>query len=50
MTDREAMLTLAEPVPEPFRQVLPSAEDRARWQSWHERYLAAVAHAREAGS
>jgi len=46
MTDREAMLILAEPVPEPFHQVLPSAADKARWQAWHDRYIAAVAHAR----
>lgn len=46
MTDREAMLVLAESVPEPFRQVLPTPEDKARWQAWHDRYIAAWNHAR----
>jgi len=46
MTDREAMLALATPEPEPFKQVYPSVEDDERWQVWHDRYNAALAHAR----
>jgi hypothetical protein len=48
--DHEAMLALAEPEPEPFRQVRPSAEDIERWQAWHNRRLAALAHARKSAA
>lgn len=46
MTDREALLALAAPQPEPFRQVRPTAADNARWQAWHDRYNAALLCAR----
>jgi hypothetical protein len=48
--DHEAMLALAEPEPEPFRQVRPTAEDIERWQAWHDRRVAALAHARRASA
>ena len=39
MTDREAMLALAEPEPDYF-------DDRDSWQPWHDRWVAALEHAR----
>jgi hypothetical protein len=46
VTVREALRALAVPEPEPFRQVIPTADDRARWQAWHERYLEALSVAK----
>lgn len=46
MTDHEAMMALAASEPEPFEQVRPNAADHARWQTWHDNYLAALRHAR----
>jgi hypothetical protein len=47
MTEREALLALAAPEPEPFRQVWPSSEERAAWQAWNARRIEALRLARE---
>lgn len=39
MTDREAMLALAAPEPDYF-------DTPGQWQVWHDRYVAALRHAR----
>jgi hypothetical protein len=41
VTIREALLALAAPEPEPFRQIWPTTADRARWQAWHDRMIEA---------
>ncbi len=45
MTDREAMLALAAPEPEPFRQVRWKADDYRRWDAWNRRRIKALIHA-----
>jgi hypothetical protein len=46
MTVTEALSILAEPEYEPFRQVVPTAEDVAIWQAQHDRRLEALRVAR----
>jgi hypothetical protein len=42
MSAQEALLALATPPPEPFRQVMWTHDDFARWDEWNARRLEAL--------
>ncbi len=45
VTDREAMIALATPAPEPFKQVRWKHHDYVKWDKWNHRRIKALHHA-----